>query len=140
MITEEQKIKIQNVILKAKGLSEGTGYLPEVKFVETPEEAALLAESTNVKLRMPNYIHSQGDRFNDKDFADAFGQNSRPLDVAKTLDRLCKCGLGTVRVHIGMKGKIGGRTNAIKLYVEVDWDHFDQQEYLFSCKSVLMAE
>lgn len=140
MITEEQKIKIQNVILKAKGLSEGTGYLPEIKFVETLEEATLLAESVHVNIRMPNYVHSQGDRFNNKDFVDSFGQNSRPLDVAKTLDRICKCGLGTVRVHIGMKGKIGGRTNAIKLYIEVDWDHFDQQEYLFSCKNVLMAE
>lgn len=140
MITEEQKIKIQKVILKTKGLTESTGYLPEIKFVETLEEAERLAESTNVKLRMSNYVHSHGDRFNDKDFANAFGQNSRPFDVAKTLDRICKCGLGTVRVHIGMKGKIGGRTNAIKLYVEVDWDHFDQQEYLFSCKNVLMAE
>lgn len=140
MITEEQKIKIQNVILKAKGLTEGAGYLPEIKFVETLEEAACLAESSNVKLRMSNYVHSQGDRFNSKDFVDSFGQFSRPLDVAKTLDRICKCGLGTVRVHIGMKGKIGGRTNAIKLYVEVDWEHFDQQEYLFSCKNVLMAE
>ena len=117
MITEEQKIKIQNVILKTKVLTDGAGYLPEIKFVETLEEAKLLAESVHVNIRMPNYVHSQGDRFNNKDFVDSFGQSSRPLDAAKTLDRICKCGLGTVRVHIGMKGKIGGRTNAIKLYI-----------------------
>ncbi|UKS72076.1 hypothetical protein MOA67_gp347 [Klebsiella phage KpLz-2_45] len=140
MITEEQKIKIQRVILKTKGLAESTGYLPEVKFVETLEEAEQLAFAANARILLSNRIHSHGDRFDAKEFVSLFGQGARALDVAKTIDRVCKCGLGTVRVHIAMKGKVGARTNAIKIYVEVDWDHFDQQEYLFSCKNVLMAE
>lgn len=140
-ITAEQKAKIENVILVAKGLNNETGGLPKVKFVNGISQAQSFADKAGVRLLMQNRIHSLGDRFDSKEFMDIFGPASRPLDVAKTIDRICRCGLGTVRVHIGLKGGSQPRNkNQLRIYVEVDWDHFDQQEYLFSCKEVLMAE
>lgn len=138
MINPQKRKSIESIITITKGLNFPSGPHPKLKFVESREDAALRASRIQTEIGFETEW-SIGDKLDKETIKDALGLNIQADVLSRTINRAARAGAQYGKVFITKSFSRKTKTNQLVIYYQIDWEKFDEMDYLFECRDVLMS-